>query len=75
MQEEEKFIIRAYDKSELALLYCPGREPTTALQNLYRWMKRNPGLNQALEAAEYNKNRHRFLKKEVEIIVKYLGEP
>lgn len=52
MQEEEKFIIRAYDKSELALLYCPGREPTTALQNLYRWMKRNPGLNQALEAAE-----------------------
>ena len=35
-KEEETFAIRTYDKAELASLYCPGREPGAALQNLYR---------------------------------------
>ena len=39
--EEKKFEMRAYDKAELALLYCPGR----------------------------------FLRREVEQIVRHLGEP
>lgn len=30
---------------------------------------------QELEAVGYNKYRHSFLKQEVRIIVKYLGEP
>ena len=65
-KEEETFAIRTYDKAELASLYCPGREPGAALQNLYRWI---------LNATGYNKYRHCYLKQEVEIIVKYLGEP
>ena len=40
-KEEETFAIRTYDKAELASLYCPGREPGAALQNLYRWIRRN----------------------------------
>ena len=80
-KEEETFAIRTYDKAELASLYCPGREPGAALQNLYRWIRRIPRLTEELNATGYvlfpgyNKYRHCYLKQEVEIIVKYLGEP
>lgn len=74
-KEEETFAIRTYDKAELASLYCPGREPGAALQNLYRWIRRIPRLTEELYATGYNKYRHCYLKQEVEIIVKYLGEP
>ena len=46
-----------------------------ALQNLYRWIRRIPRLTEELNATGYNKYRHCYLKQEVEIIVKYLGEP
>ena len=74
-KEEETFAIRTYDKAELASLYCPGREPGAALQNLYRWIRRIPRLTEELNATGYNKYRHCYLKQEVDIIVKYLGEP
>ena len=74
-QEEKAFIIRAYDKAELAELYSPGRTAAAALQTLYRWMRRNMLLQEELNEAGYNKFRHSFLKHEVAIIVKHLGEP
>lgn len=74
-QEEKEFIIRAYDKAELAELYNPGRSAAAALQTLYRWMQRNIPLMEELKAAGYNKFRHSFLRHEVAIIVKHLGEP
>ena len=48
-KEEETFAIRTYDKAELASLYCPGREPGAALQNLYRWIRRIPRLTEELK--------------------------
>lgn len=73
--EEKTFIVRAYDKAELAELYSPGRSAAAALQTLYRWMQRNITLKEELNEAGYNKFRHSFLKHEVAIIVKHLGEP
>ena len=67
--------LRSYTKAELAQLYSPHNEPPAALQTLYRWMRRNDSLMAELEAVGYNKYRHSFLKQEVEIILKYLGEP
>lgn len=72
---EETFRLKAYTKADLALLYSPHSGTATALQNLYRWMKRNQPLMNDLQAVGYNKYRHSFLKQEVGIIVKYLGEP
>ena len=69
------FKLQPYTKAELALLYNPHSETTSAIQNLYRWMKRNHSLMSELQAVGYNKYRHSFLKQEVGIIVKYLGEP
>ena len=50
-QEEKAFIIRAYDKAELAELYSPGRTAAAALQTLYRWMRRNMLLQEELNEA------------------------
>lgn len=74
-QEEKPFIIRAYDKAELAELYSPGRNAAAALQTLYRWIQGNTPLKEELKEAGYNKFRHSFLKQEVALIVKHLGEP
>lgn len=73
--DEKKFEIRAYDKVELALLYCPGRTAEAALKTLQRWIKQCEPLVQALCAIGYNPRRHRFLRQEVELIVGNLGEP
>lgn len=73
--DEKKFEIRAYDKVELALLYCPGRTAEAALKTLQRWIKQCAPLIQALCAIGYNPRRHRFLRQEVELIVGNLGEP
>ena len=72
---EADFIIRSYTKTELAQLYCPGLAPVLGLQKLYRWMRKNTALTQALSDVNYNKYRHSFLKREVRLIVYYLGEP
>ncbi len=71
----DTFKLQSYTKADLALLYSPHSGTATAIQNLYRWMKRNNSLMEELDAIGYNKFRHSFLKQEVRIIVKYLGEP
>ena len=71
----ENFRLKAYTKVALAQLYSPHSQEATALQNLYRWMKRNTSLMEELQGLGYNKYRHSFLKQEVQVIVKYLGEP
>ena len=70
-----EFKVKAYTKMELAELYSPYSQDQAALQNLYRWMKRCHPLMAELNALGYNKYRHSFLKQEVQVIVKYLGEP
>ena len=71
----EEFKLQAYTKADLEPLYSPHSQEATALQNLYRWMKRNHPLMSEREAIGYYKYHHSFLKREVGIIVKYLGEP
>lgn len=71
----DTFKLQSYTKADLAQLYSPHSGSATALQTLYRWMRRNESLMAELHATGYNKFRHSFLKQEVGIIVKYLGEP
>lgn len=74
-KEEYIFELRAYDKVELAQLYCPGRTAESASRTLQRWIKQCEALVRDLERIGYNVHRHRFLRKEVELIVRHLGEP
>lgn len=75
LSEEKTFELRAFDKAELALLYCPGRSAEAAVKTLMRWVNQCGPLLEALNEIGYNSYRHRFLRQEVELIVRYLGEP
>lgn len=69
------FTIRLYGKSELAMLYQPNSTPDTAMKTLYRWIKGCPILLAELKQMGYNIHRRSFLPREVEAIVRHLGEP
>ena len=74
-EEREGFCLKAYRKSELAGLYFPQAGKKGALQGLGRWIKQCAELERELERSGYQKNRKFFLKSEVELIVRFLGEP
>ena len=67
---ESEFKIRAYGKTELALLYAPELTQSGALKKLRRWMRINPRLRQLLRV----KGRV-YTPKQVRRIVEELGEP
>lgn len=73
--EGARFRPGVYRKSELAMLYFPYAGKKQALNNLNRWIRRCPALDGALGAAGGMKNRRFFLRPEVELIVRHLGEP
>ena len=68
--KQERFKIRAYGKSELALLYFPDSSKESAMRSLRRWL----AINNRLRGIIGKKKRH-FTPKEVRIIVEELGEP
>lgn len=71
------FKIKAYGKSELALLYFPESDPHVALNHLNSWIKHCRPLRNALDKAGCQQsNRAKFYSpKAVGLIVEYLGEP
>jgi hypothetical protein len=69
------FTPRPYPKSELAMLYMPGISPQSATRTLNRWIAKCTMLQAELAQLKYNPRRHTLLKREVEAIVKHLGEP
>lgn len=72
----QEFNIRAYGKSELAMLYFPNASTAhTAVNHLMAWVKRNPELTDKLLAMGYQKTAKYFTAREVRIILEYLGEP
>ena len=67
---EEKFVIRAYGKSERAMLYLPKHSPTTALKLFKTWLEVNPRLR------HLTKIRSRYYTPiQVKKIVGEVGEP
>ena len=70
------FKIRAYGKSELAMLYFPNAMTAEgALSNLNYWIRQCKGLREALRACGMARQAKSYTPKEVALIVEYLGEP
>lgn len=67
--------IRAYGKSELAMLYFPGSQPRTALNHLMAWIKRCRPLMAELDGMGYRTSDKWFTPRHVSAIVSHLGEP
>ena len=67
---DETFIIRAYGKSELAMMYFPDLTKETAMRKLRLWLSINPRLKKLI-----SKKIRSYTPKQVRLIVEELGEP
>lgn len=74
-EEEKKFKIRSYGKSELAAMYMPDISPKSAGEVLRRWIAKYPGLSQALVAIGLSDTDKRYTPAQVRLIVEAIGEP
>ncbi|MBQ8673269.1 MAG: DUF4248 domain-containing protein [Bacteroides sp.] len=72
---EHPFTPRTYLKKELAQLYAPHLHPETALKKLHRWLRLNPELHRRLYNGREGRNDQFFSKRQVLLIIEYLGEP
>lgn len=71
-----EFKVKAYGKSELAMLYFPDAGSAhTAVNHLMSWIHRNPELSEGLMKMGYRKSDKFFTPKQVAVIAEYLGEP
>lgn len=72
----KEFKVKAYGKSELAMLYFPDAGSAhTAVNHLMSWIHRNPELSEELKKMGYRKSDKFFTPKQVAVIAEYLGEP
>ena len=67
---DETFTIRAYGKSELAMMYFPDLTKETAMKKLRFWLSINPRLRLLI-----NRNFRNYTPKQVRLIVDEIGEP
>lgn len=75
MTDPAPFECRTQHKVRLAESYFPDISPKAAKQRLYRLMKHCRPLQDELAAMGYDPQRQYFMKQEVRVIVKHLGEP
>lgn len=68
--EKHEFEIRAYGKSELAMMYAPELTESGARNRLRTWFKANPRLRYLLKV-----NGKIFTPRQVRKIVDEVGEP
>ncbi len=71
----EAFKIRAYGRTELALLYCPGVGEQAAYRKMNDWIDRFPGLRRSLEDNGMSPRKRSYTPAQVRLIVNALGEP
>ena len=67
---DEVFNIRAYGKSELAMIYFPDLTKETAMRKLRLWLSINPRLKKLI-----SKKIRSYTPKQVRLIAEELGEP
>ena len=66
---DEVFNIRAYGKSELAMIYFPDLTKETAMKKLRIWLSVNPRLRHLID-----RNFRNFTPKQVCLIIEEIGE-
>ncbi len=71
----EDFKIRAYGRTELAMLFCPEVGEQAAFRKLNRWIDHFPGLRGDLTAAGLTPRQRTYTPAQVRIIINALGTP
>ena len=67
--------IKAYTKSEFAMLYFPDCDPHVARVRMSSWIRRCTELQKRIEACRSSKFAKYYTAKEVALILEYLGSP
>ena len=68
--KEEKFVVRAYGKSELAMMYFPKDSQETATNKFRNWLRINPRLKGFIDRSS-----RCYTPKQVRRIIEEVGEP
>ena len=71
----EPFVIRAYSKKELALMYFPDSTPETAVKHLMALIRRNDMLWDELQEMGYYPRSKTFTPRQVQAVIDWLGAP
>jgi hypothetical protein len=72
---DDKFKIKSYGYGELAQLYFPTIAKQSATVQFRRWIRINNNLLDELNLAGFKRYQKMLTPKQVEIIIKYIGEP
>lgn len=72
---EEKFKVRAFGYGELAQLYFPQIAKPSATIQFRRWIRLNEKLQEELAASGHKRWQKLLTPKQVEIIIRFIGEP
>jgi hypothetical protein len=72
---EKGFVLRSYGYGELALLYFPNSTKKSATTQLRRWKRRNLELRSTLAQLGFADRQRILTPRQVEEIIKFVGEP
>lgn len=74
-KETKGFVIQSYLKVELAQLYSPGLSPSSAMNKLNHWIRKNPELHRLMNSGREGKNDVYYSLRQVGLLVQFLNEP
>ncbi len=75
LRDEAPFPLRSYGKAELALMYLPNIQPSSARREFNEWIDFHPDLRRRLVESGLTTHSKRYTPAQVRLIVGVLGEP
>lgn len=69
------FVLKCYNKQELAQMYFPDLNTRASVNKLRRWMRKCRPLMDEILATDFHPNTKAFSVREVRLIAYYLGKP
>lgn len=74
-RDDMKIEIKSYFKKTFAGFYFPKLSENYALKKLRTWINHNPELHRELYNGPEGPNDQSFSRRQVKVLIKYLGEP
>ena len=73
--EHSDFVVKCYNKQELAQMYFPDLTIRASVNKLRRWMRRCKPLMNEILSTDFHPKTKAFSVREVRLITYYLGKP
>lgn len=73
--EHSEFVVKCYNKQELAQMYFPDLTIRASVNKLRRWMRKCKPLMDEILATDFHPKTKAFSVREVRLITYYLGKP